>query len=76
MLTVNDALIPATNMISVRYRDRAQVVGYHAAILSALRARDAEAAVAAFDGLIAYLSEVYDRALAARVAAGGRATPA
>lgn len=66
MLVVNDSLIPATNMISVRYRERRRVEACHAGILDGLRRRDAEAAVAAFDSLMRYLSGVYDRALEKR----------
>lgn len=66
MLPVNDALIPATNMISVRYRQRHRIVDCHAAILDALRRRDGDAAVAAFDALMCYLSQVYAQALEAR----------
>ncbi len=63
MLIVNDSLIPATNMISVRYRERRRVEAYHAEILDGIRHRDAEAAIAAFDSLMSYLAQVYDRAL-------------
>jgi len=76
MLMVNDSLIPATNMIAVRYRERERVFGFHARILAALRRRDAAEAVAAFEGLIAYLSEVYDRALEGRREPGGGAAGA
>ncbi|WP_436644321.1 FadR/GntR family transcriptional regulator [Microbaculum sp. FT89] len=75
MLVVNDSLIPATNMISFAFRERDRVVGMHADILSALRAKDVDAAVTAFEGLIAYQSKVYDKALAAREkAASSQAT--
>ncbi len=71
MLVVNDSLIPATNMISFRFRERGRVVSLHADILAALRVRDAEAATAAFEELIAYQSSVYEKALSARQAAAG-----
>ena len=63
MFIVNDSLIPATNMISVRYRDRSRIVACHEAILAGLNRRDPDAAVEAFDALMTYLSEVYARAL-------------
>jgi DNA-binding FadR family transcriptional regulator len=66
MLVVNDSLIPATNMISFRFRERGRVVALHADILEALRAGDSAAATAAFEELIAYQSSVYEKALAAR----------
>jgi GntR family transcriptional repressor for pyruvate dehydrogenase complex len=66
MLVVNDSLIPATNMISFRFRERGRVVSLHADILQALRARNADAATAAFEELIAYQSSVYEKALSAR----------
>lgn len=64
MLIVNDSLIPATNMISVHYRDRSRIYACHAAILDGLRRRDAGAAVDAFETLMTYLTQVYERALA------------
>jgi DNA-binding FadR family transcriptional regulator len=66
MVVVNDSLIPATNMISFRYRERGRVVALHADILQALRERDADAATRAFEELIAYQSSVYEKALSAR----------
>ncbi len=66
MLVVNDSLIPATNMISFAFRERDRVVGMHSDILTALRTKDTDAAVDAFERLIAYQSKVYDKALAAR----------
>ncbi|MHA6642699.1 FadR/GntR family transcriptional regulator [Mesorhizobium sp. A623] len=71
MLVVNDSLIPATNMISFRFRERGRVVSLHADILKALRIRDAGAATAAFEELIAYQSSVYEKALSARQVAAG-----
>lgn len=76
MAVVNDSLIPATNMISFRFRERGRVVSLHAAILDALRARDAAAAVSAFEELIAYQSSVYDAALSARQPDGATARQA
>lgn len=71
MLVVNDSLIPATNMISFAFRERDRVVGMHGDILTALRAKDADAAVDAFERLIAYQSKVYEKALAAREGSAG-----
>lgn len=72
MHVVNDSLIPATNMISFRFRERGRVVALHSDILNALRARDSAAATAAFEELIAYQSSVYEKALAARQAGATR----
>jgi GntR family transcriptional repressor for pyruvate dehydrogenase complex len=66
MVVVNDSLIPATNMISFKFRERDRVIVLHTDILRALRARDADAATQAFEQLIAYQSSVYEKALAAR----------
>jgi GntR family transcriptional repressor for pyruvate dehydrogenase complex len=68
MLIVNDSLIPATNMISFRFRERGRVISFHGDILQALRSRDPDAAATAFERLIAYQSSVYEKALAAREA--------
>jgi DNA-binding FadR family transcriptional regulator len=61
---VNEARIPATSMIPLPHRDRGR--GCHAAIPEALRARDRAAAMAAFEGPVAYPSAACDRALSAR----------
>lgn len=72
MVIANQALIPAVNMISFRYRERDRVVALQRRILEALEARDRAAATAALDALIDYQAAVYDRALQAR--GGGAAT--
>lgn len=68
MVIANQALIPAVNMISFRYRERDTVVAFQRQILTAVRARDIPAATAAFEALIDYQGNVYDRAVTARAA--------
>lgn len=72
MLIVNDALIPATNMISFQFRERGKVIGLHEEILKAVSNGEKDRAVAAFDELIGYQSRVYDSALEAREKGGLR----
>ena len=68
MVIANQALIPAVNMISFRYRERDTVVAFQRQILTAVRARDIPAATTAFEALIDYQGNVYDRAVTARAA--------
>lgn len=71
MVIANQALIPAVNMISFRYRERDTVVAHQRRIFEALRARDTSAAAAAFEELIDYQAAVYDRAVQVRAANSG-----
>lgn len=71
MVIVNDSVIPATNMISFKFRERDKVIAFHHEIYSAIAARDSDAAAAAFDALIVYQSSVYDSALTARAKQAG-----
>jgi len=70
LMIANNSMIPATNMISFRYRERDKVIALHHQIFAAIKAGDGPAAVTAFDQLIDYQSAVYDRAIAARATAG------
>lgn len=72
MVIVNDSLIPATNMISFKFRERDKVIAFHHEIHRAIAAHDPVAACAAFDGLISYQSNVYDNALHARDRKAGK----
>lgn len=68
MNAVVEALMPVSNMIIFRVRDRKEIVAHHEAMLAALRARDGEAAVAALSGLVHYIRAQYARADEARKA--------
>ncbi|GAB1362798.1 FCD domain-containing protein [Rhodobacter sp.] len=70
MVIANQALIPAVNMISFRYRERDTVVAFQRRIFEALKQRDGAAASSAFCELIDYQAQVYDRAVQARAEAG------
>lgn len=67
-----EMLLPISNMIIYRVRDRRMIVEFHQSIVLALRLRDAEAAVSAVRHLIAYTRDLYvtaDEARKAREAA-------
>lgn len=57
-----DALMPPANMVVFRFRDRMMICGFHRRILDAVWHRDAAAAEAAHDELIAYLRTKYTEA--------------
>jgi GntR family transcriptional repressor for pyruvate dehydrogenase complex len=59
MYAVVEAMMPITNMVIFRVRDRAEIIKYHSTILDAIERGDAEAAVEALAELITYLSERY-----------------
>ncbi|QCO54553.1 FadR family transcriptional regulator [Pseudorhodobacter turbinis] len=66
MVMVNEALIPAANMISFPFRQRDKVVAMQRQVFSAILVRDAAEAISAFDTLIDYQSGIYDIALEQR----------
>ena len=68
MYTVVEAFIPITNLIVFRVRERRQVADFHQRILDALRAGQADPAIAALQDLLAYLTTSYTAAQAARAA--------
>ncbi len=68
MNAVVEALMPVSNMIIFRVRDRAEIVAHHERMLDALRAHDGEGAVAALGGLVHYIRAQYARAEEARQA--------
>lgn len=59
MHAVIEAMLPVTNMVLLRVRERRRIVEYHQEILDAIRGRDGEAAVGALKELMAYLSDLY-----------------
>jgi len=63
-----EMLLPISNMIIYRVRDRRTIAGFHQNIVLALRERDADAAITAIRGLIAYTRDLYAAADAARKA--------
>ncbi|MYH89448.1 MAG: FCD domain-containing protein, partial [Gammaproteobacteria bacterium] len=66
MYTVIEALQPIENMVVFRFREREVIVRQHEEILSALRAKDGEAAAQSIREQIAYLRERFDAAQAMR----------
>jgi DNA-binding FadR family transcriptional regulator len=59
MNAVIEALLPVSNMIIFRVRDRRTIVGYHERITRALEQRDMDSAVAAMSDLMAYTRDRY-----------------
>lgn len=59
MFTVIESLQPIANMVISHFRDRDIIVQQHQSILEALESGDAEAAVAALDEQMLYLTEQY-----------------
>jgi GntR family transcriptional regulator, transcriptional repressor for pyruvate dehydrogenase complex len=69
---VIDVLLPVSNMIIFRVRDRREIVAHHRRLAKALRRGDSGAAVAALLGLMVYTRDQYveaDKSRQARVAA-------
>ncbi|WP_342641548.1 FadR/GntR family transcriptional regulator [Rhodoligotrophos ferricapiens] len=63
-----ETLMPISNMIIFRLRDRKAIVEFHERMAEGLAHRDAEAAIAALSDLIAYIHALYARAQQARAA--------
>ena len=62
MFAVIEALQPIENMVVFRFREREKIVKQHKKMLTALRAQDAEAVVAAVTEQTEYLRERFDAA--------------
>lgn len=62
MFAVIEALQPIENMVVFRFREREEIVKQHKKMLAALKAQDAEAAVAAVTEQTEYLRERFDAA--------------
>lgn len=60
MHLVVEAMVPITNFMSFRERERQVIVGYHRAILEALTNRDGDSAVESLRNLMAYLRDRYE----------------
>jgi len=69
MNAVVEALMPVSNMIIFRVRDRKEIIAHHERMLAAIAARDGEGAVAALGGLVRYIRAQYAKAAQARAAA-------
>lgn len=63
-----EALMPVSNMIIFRVRDRAVITAHHERIVDALEARDEEAVVRELGGLVAYIHGQYEAAERANMA--------
>jgi GntR family transcriptional regulator, transcriptional repressor for pyruvate dehydrogenase complex len=61
MYAVIEALLPVTNLVVFRLRERKKVIGLHERMLAGLRNRDAAPAIEALDELVEYLREQCER---------------
>jgi GntR family transcriptional repressor for pyruvate dehydrogenase complex len=61
MFAVIEALLPVTNLVVFRVRERKTVIGFHERILAGLRKREAAPAIEALGELIEYLRQQYTR---------------
>jgi DNA-binding FadR family transcriptional regulator len=59
MHVVVEAMLPVTNLVFFRVRERRRIADFHQEILDAIRAQDADKAVAALADLMAYLASLY-----------------
>ena len=72
MNAVIESLLPISNMIIFRVRDRRMIVAHHVRIAGALELRDADAAVSALHDLMQYTRDQYAAADKARQDRAGR----
>ena len=66
MYAVVESMLPITNLVVFRVRERAVIIEWHKDILAAVEKRDPVAAVAALGQLVKYLGERYREALLRR----------
>lgn len=66
MYAVVEALLPITNLVTFRLRDRKAIIGYHEDILSGISRRKPKPAIDALRHLIDYLEKLYVHSAAAR----------
>ena len=71
MYPVIEALQPVVNLVIFRFRERAQIVGFHQRILRALEGGDGESAVAALTEQMLYLEDQIATAQQSRRARSG-----
>lgn len=62
MNAILEVLMPVSNMIIFRVRDRKEIIAYHARMIAALEARDGELAVETLADLISYIRSQYEKA--------------
>jgi GntR family transcriptional repressor for pyruvate dehydrogenase complex len=67
MYAVIEALLPITNLVTFRSREREAIIGYHERILSALRRRKAQPAIKALRELTDYIGKMYISSAKARI---------
>jgi DNA-binding FadR family transcriptional regulator len=77
MYAVVEALLPITNLVVFRLRERKAIIGFHERMLAGIRARKPKPAIEALRELIEYLHQQYARSAANRDKApqNERATP-
>jgi DNA-binding FadR family transcriptional regulator len=68
MYAVVEALLPITNLITFRVRDRKAIIAFHERMLLGIRDHKSKQAIAALRELIDYLQKQYSRSAAAREA--------
>ena len=66
MYAVVEALLPITNLVTFRVRERKAIIGYHERILSGIRRRKPRSAIEALRELIGYLEKLYGQTSAVR----------
>lgn len=71
MYAVVEALLPITNLVTFRVRERKAIIGYHERILSGIRRRKPRAAIESLRELIDYLENLYGQSSAMREARVG-----
>jgi len=59
MYAVVEAMMPITNMVIFRVRERAEIIRHHSAILDAVERRSPQDSIEALGDLVGYLSERY-----------------
>lgn len=75
MNSVVEALMPVSNMIIVRVRDRRTIAASHERMVDALEQRDGESAVSALNELVAYIRGQYELAEQKRAERPSKARP-
>jgi len=66
MYAVIEALLPITNLVTFRVRERKAIIGYHERMLAGIRRRKPRPAIEALRELIDYLEKLYVQSGAAR----------
>jgi GntR family transcriptional repressor for pyruvate dehydrogenase complex len=69
MYSIVEAMLPVTNMVIFRVREREKIVGLHQRLVAMLRESNGDGAVAALQKLMSYLRDRYHEAQATRAKA-------